>query len=246
MRSNNNLETEKIIRRLKSVKKNPFIFMSITDSGNTQYLKCSENGAKFPFNIPEFIERVGMMAYGCEIIVDENFIRSNNFLPPTQKTTIVLCDNPSTFKDEVVENQSRTVARYITFINKRSILSYIIDHEIRRKTPLYFILSQDTQDRFLGIKSRYIYDTLELCVSDRKSNGNVLSNIESTVDGFYKHRIETFGTDVSDKENERQQKVDTANKGRKETILNGSMKIVETFKKEDTEGCGYVFKRYSK
>lgn len=215
-----------------NIKRNKFIAFNMVDSQNTLFNVGAENKLEFAVNIEEFKERIKDFAYGCEVITTEEHIIANGGIPFTDKTTIVICDNPKHFSN-TIEYKYR---RNMKFIPKRDFIDCIIKHEQRRKTPLFLFVNKEISLIDLCV------DVYEVAKSDRPSEGiSAIKMSEDNLTSF--RRFEEIKTEVSEKYEVEQTEYEAH--GRKsETIINGSMKIVKKIEPTTLLGYKYSFKRY--
>lgn len=215
------------------VKKNKFIALGVCDSNGNQYEKHVDGKTSFVVDIDEFKERVKELAYGCEVLVDEEFLESNNYLPVTDKTTIVLCDNIK-LTSMKVEYKYR---RNMTFIRERDFIKHIQDHESRRRTPLFFLVRYELMKQVSPL-----IDVVEYAQSDRGRTDGTFLKFDTSI---YDHLASksTIKTKESEKYDLEQDKADRSKDGKNLVEFKGNFKVVTKIDTNSLLGYKYDFKR---
>lgn len=217
------------------IKKNNFIALGMMDSNHNVFDSDGE-GIKFSVDIEEFKERIKEFAYGCEVLTTEHHIKANGNLPFTDKTTVVLCNNVK----QVSASIEYKYRRNMKFIPYRDFLKYVVDHEQRRSTSLFFVLNNE-----LEAISRCI-DVYEIAQSDRPSKGNHIVTLDKGIFDFFT-RKETIKTEQSSKYDAEQKVADESKNGKThETVINGSMKVIKKVDTDNLIGYKYTFVRYER
>ncbi len=219
-------------------KRNPFILFKIKDSSNNQFYKNSDGEIQFPFDVVEYSERIGEMAYGCEVLVDDIFLKANKYIPPTKKTTIVFCDNVK----QTSANTEYKHRRGMKFLPKRDLYKYVFSHELRRKTPLFFSMSEETL-RPLNLYKR-LFDVMEIFEIDRSPKN--LEVFGGEVKIISHTSSENIITKYSDKNNSEQDKADNQLDYIEEFNDSGNIKLTQKVDKSLASGFKYKIKRYIK
>ncbi len=215
------------------VKKNKFIALGVCDSNNNQYENHVDGSKSFVVDITEFKERVKELAYGCEVLVDEVFLEANNYLPATDRTTIVLCDNIKQTSMKVEYKYRRNM----TFIRERDFLKYVSEHELRRKTPLFFLVREELME-----KVALTIDVVEYAQSDRGRSKGDFSKFGTDMFNQLSKKT-TIKTDESAKYDKEQTIADKSSDGRTVTEVKGNFKFITKIDKESLLGYKYDFKR---
>lgn len=215
------------------VKKNKFIALGMCDSNQNQYATALDDTISHVVDIEEYKDRIKEIAYGCEVIVDEQFLEANGYLPATDKTTIVLCDNIKVTSMKVQYKYRRNM----TFIRERDFIKYVTDHETKRKTPLFLLVRSELMDIFANC-----VDVVEIAQSDRgRINGDFHKfNMDSFNHLTNKSEIKTKEASKYDIE---QEKADKSSDGKTLTEIKGNFKVITKIDKDSLLGYKYNFVR---
>lgn len=225
-----------------SIKKNPFISLAIMDKDGVQYYK-GESGCEYPFKVPEFEQRIKDLAYGSEVLIDEAYLEANEWIPPTKFTSVVFCDNVKLTATKIEYKHRRNM----TFVLKRDLFKYINEHEARRKSPLFFLLSQETL-KFGAVElfnDYRVFDIMEVCEINSVPNDERES--VHGVDIIRHSKRTNISTDETNRLNDIQKEYDGSNNGVVERFNeNGTMKLKVTLDSTEVQGFQYDIIRYAK
>lgn len=218
----------------KYQKRNQFISLNLIDSENNIFDTSTED-IKYAVDIEEFQTRVEEITFGCELLTSQEYIIANGMKPFTHKTTVVLCDNPVSFGSSLEYKYRRNMK----FLPRRDFLDFVIKHERRRKTPLFFVLNNELEQINLCI------NTLEMAISDRKVMEDGKTSIKLDLDMFsHLKRKTVIKTELSEKFDEEQRLKDkNSGSNMSKTILNGSMTIIKKIEPKKILGYKYHFVR---
>ena len=225
------------------VKKNKFILFGLIDQENNMYKatttkdgRLTKTSYEFTHNVPEFLDRIKELAYGCEVIIDEEFLEANNYLPVTDKTTIVLCDSVSYISSKVIYKHRRNMV----FHRKRDFLELVKLHETRRKTPLFISVQPKL---IIDNQLEYLIDVIEYIRVNKTSeieDNQYLIDFNIKELKRYANSDREFTTKESIELNDKQTKFDNSTKGKLTKVV-GNIKVTETVESDGLLGFTYSF-----